>query len=289
MVRRKLLLILTSCAMGLGIGLASAVTATSAETSCSLVDLAFDTCFGAAQTHGGESKEDSVDVWAIAGGGDTGTRDDPDETTGGSDDGPGADRNAGDSGGSAEQPLVVGCADGSACEITLPPVAATDAPRQVVMADLVNFRPAAPVASMEPDGWLIVGLDTNFIATAAPHVLSGELLGSPAEVRFIPDRYHWSYGDGTSATTTSPGLTWTELGLPEFSATATSRVYHSGGVYTIGLEASYSAEYRFAGFGWQSITGTVASAGNELVAVAAHAKTVLVQRDCIVDPSGPGC
>src|SRR5690606_3856605 len=34
----------------------------------------------------------------------------------------------------------------------------------VTLSDLVNFRPAPGVDSMEPDGWMIVGLDTNFYA-----------------------------------------------------------------------------------------------------------------------------
>ncbi|WP_166872382.1 hypothetical protein [Salinibacterium sp. ZJ450] len=163
------------------------------------------------------------------------------------------------------------------------------APYVVTVRDIASFRPTSAIQTMEPDGWIVVGLDTNFVAAAAQHVRSGTLLGQPAEVRFSPVSYHWSYGDDTSRTSSSPGASWAALGLQEFDPTSTSHVYVTAGTFTISLTVNYAPEYRYAGGSWTSIAGTVSAPGNQLVATAGDVKTVLVAMDCRASPSGPGC
>lgn len=240
--------------------------------------------------HGGDAAGDGVDIWANEGGGGQspsagdGSRDDESSNNGSSD---GGSNNGGSDSG---QPLPeVGCADGLACEVDLPPEVPDDTPPPVYVSDLVNFRAATPTMSMEPNGWMIVGLETNFIASASAHVLSGELLGRSAEVRFIPTGYRWSYGDGATATTDTPGASWADLGLREFEPTPTSHIYRSSEDYSLQLEVLYRAEYRFAGYDWQNIDGTVITMSAPMTARAVEAKTVLVERDCRVARNGPGC
>jgi hypothetical protein len=159
----------------------------------------------------------------------------------------------------------------------------------VTLSDLVNFRPAPGVDSMEPDGWMIVGLDTNFYATAPVQVQSGLLLDLPAQVRFTPVRYHWAYGDGATRSASTPGATWAAYDLSEFDPTPTSHVYTASGTYYIGLTIDFAAEYRWAGSDWTSIAGTIPVPANRLVASAGGAKTVLVEQECTLNPRGPGC
>ncbi len=159
----------------------------------------------------------------------------------------------------------------------------------ITLADLVNFTPVAGIDHMEPDGWMVVGLDTNFYATVESGVQTGLLLDLPASVRFTAERYRWSYGDGRSATRSSRGFSWVASGVGEFDHTATSHVYRTAGSYSIDLTIEYSAEYQYAGGPWVSISGTIPVAANRLVAVAGAANTVLVQHDCTQHPSGPGC
>jgi len=158
----------------------------------------------------------------------------------------------------------------------------------VTLRDLVNFRPTPGVDRMEPNGWMVVGLDTNFFAEVGQQVHSGQLLGRPAEVRFTPRRYHWSYGDGTRADLSVKGSTWAAQGVSEFEPTPTSHVYRAAGTYYIDLGIDFSAEYRWADGPWTSLVGTIQVPANRLVAVAGGAKTVLVERDCTV-LAGPGC
>ncbi len=159
----------------------------------------------------------------------------------------------------------------------------------LTLRDIAAFRPQDPRQSMQPDGWMVVGLPTNFMAHTARHVVSGTLLGQPADVRFTPVAYRWRYGDGSAARLTTPGAPWGALGLSEFDATATSHVYRASGTYVITLDVEHTAEYRFAGGAWRSLAGVIVLPANDLIATAGDAVTVLVDRDCTVAPRGPGC
>jgi len=167
---------------------------------------------------------------------------------------------------------------------------ADDAATIVTISDIASFTPRAAVQYMQPDRWMVVGLPANFYAQIDQHVVSGTLLGEPADVRFTPRAYSWSYGDGATAVTGTPGNTWQALGLAEFDPTATSHVYTAEGTYVIDLTVLYTAEYRWASGPWTGIAGHVELPANPLVAEAASdAVTVLVDRDCAGAPTGPGC
>jgi len=160
---------------------------------------------------------------------------------------------------------------------------------KVTLADIAAFRPNPGADSMEPNGWMVVGLDTNFYSTGGIQVHDGTLLGQVASVRFTPFAWDWTYGDGTSASRRMPGGTWASQSIREFDPTNTSHVYRAPGTYYIDLTIEFSAEYRFASGAWTPIVGSISVPANRLVAVAGSAKTVLVERDCTMSPSGPGC
>lgn len=159
----------------------------------------------------------------------------------------------------------------------------------VKISDLVSFRPVAGVDHMEPEGWVIVGLDANFYATASSEVQSGVLLGQQAQVRFTPVRFRWSYGDGQSATRSTAGARWKALGVREFDPTPTSHVFEQRGEYDIDLTIDFAAEYRYAGGEWASVQGVLPVPANRLHVTAGKAKTVLVEQNCLQRPTGPGC
>jgi hypothetical protein len=159
----------------------------------------------------------------------------------------------------------------------------------VYTRDLVNFQALPPTRGMEPSGWLVVGLPTNFYASAAAHTESGILLGEPAEVRFTPAAYHWDYGDGSTGHSSTGGGTWAALNLPEFSSTETSHVFHGTGRHAINSAVEYTAEYRYAGAAWLAVLGSVFVPADELIAVGGRSRTVLVAHNCLERPNGPGC
>lgn len=159
----------------------------------------------------------------------------------------------------------------------------------VTLSDIASFRPTPGAQRMQPDGWTVPGLETNFYALTRTHVVEGTLLGKPAAVRFTPVGFHWQYGDGTSASRATAGGTWASLHRREFDRTPTSHVYTREGDYTIQLVIDFAAEYRFAGSPFYPIAGVIPVRANDLQITVDDAKTVLVERDCAANPTGPGC
>jgi len=160
---------------------------------------------------------------------------------------------------------------------------------EISLSDVASFRAVPGVGHMEPNGWMVVGLDTNFYATGGQQVVEGQLLNLAARVRFTPIAWHWDYGDGATANASIPGGTWMQSGVAEFGATSTSHIYRAPGTYTITLTIDYRAEYQFSRAGWKSIPGSISLFANRLTAAAGSAKTLLMNHDCAAKPSGPGC
>ncbi|HEU0205137.1 MAG TPA: hypothetical protein VFQ74_00375 [Pseudolysinimonas sp.] len=142
---------------------------------------------------------------------------------------------------------------------------------------------------MEPNGWVVPGLDANFYSVVDQQLVNGTLLGQPATVRFTPVRWHWNYGDGSAAVRSTKGATWAAQGLRDFDRTATSHVYETEGEYVIHLSIDFRAEYRFGAAGFTPIAGTINLPANDLRVTVTGAKTVLVDHDCVANPGGPGC
>jgi hypothetical protein len=163
-------------------------------------------------------------------------------------------------------------------------------PGQVVhVSDLANFPAAFPSVSMEPEGWALKGLPTNFVAGASVHERSGMLLGFAAEVRFSPAGFRWDFGDGGHAETSSGGATWAALRVPEFSATPTSHVFTATGRRAVTVSVVYTAQFRIGSGPWRAVEGTLTLGAAPLTVVVAEVSTVLVPADCLADPTGIGC
>ena len=166
-----------------------------------------------------------------------------------------------------------------------PPVAGV----VVSLRDIASFRPSPPGNGMEPAGWAVEDLPANFVADASAQVVSGTLLGRPAEVRFTPVGFRWVHSDGAVVQSATGGASWGALGVREFTDTDTSRRFPESGEYTVTVEVVLSAEYRFGGSGWVPIAGTLTVAGPGQRVLVGRFDTVLTQGDCHAYPTGPGC
>ena len=176
------------------------------------------------------------------------------------------------------------------CLVRAPrPGPATTPVQPITLRDIASFRPAPGVQYMEPNGWVVPGLDANFYSVVDQQLVNGTLLGQPATVRFTPVSWHWNYGDGSAAIRATKGATWAAQGLRDFDRTATSHVYETEGEYTIRLSIDFHAEYRFGSTGFIPISGTINLPANDLHVTVTGAKTVLVDQDCLANPGGPGC
>lgn len=168
-----------------------------------------------------------------------------------------------------------------------PPTPGTPA---VTLADIASFRPVPVPSASEPNGWGVVGLDTNFVSSGSSQIVTGTLLGRPASVRFTPVAYGWSYGDGSARTSTSSGGTWEALRLREFDPTPSSHAYRAIGDYSARVVVQYAAEYSWGDpTGFTAIDGTVTAAADPVPVHIVTESTVLVGSDCTVTPAGPGC
>jgi hypothetical protein len=159
----------------------------------------------------------------------------------------------------------------------------------VTMSDLRRFHPKAGGDHMQPAGWAVVGLSTNFYSTVGEQVLRGRLLKHHVVVRFTPVGWRWSYGDGTSRLLSMPGSTWESQRVLEFDPTPTSHIYTARGDFTIRLGIEFTAEYRFANGDWTPVTGILTVPAKPLAITVGDATTVLVGEDCSANPAGPGC
>ncbi|MDR6867840.1 hypothetical protein J2Y69_002448 [Microbacterium resistens] len=160
--------------------------------------------------------------------------------------------------------------------------------RPVTISDLVRLAPAGVQAGTEPGNVAVVGLPANVVSRATAETLTATVLGRPIVVRFAPQAFDFSYGDGATATTTTGGADWATLGQDLFTPTATSHVYTARGVYTLSVTVHYSAEIDLGG-GWTRIGGTVAGAPSSQEIRVFEARTALVGHACTERPNAPGC
>ena len=166
--------------------------------------------------------------------------------------------------------------------------AATPAIPAITIADVARFAPAGSTIAAEPDNVGVVGLPANFVATASVQTVNDSLFGFPVAVRFTPAGYDFSFGDGTTATTSSGGRSWAELGQAQFTPTPTSHTYTERGTYSARVDVRYTAEVDF-GIGWFPISGEVTSPGSAQQIRIFEAHTALVAHTCEQAPYSPGC
>ncbi|QPZ37797.1 PKD domain-containing protein [Paramicrobacterium chengjingii] len=266
MARVRILLIV-------GVIVAFSLFPTSAQAaSCTELDYANGDCVA-----DGDTIEVGGDKTDPGNGGSDGR----DDGGGGGSDNSGGDNGDGDANGKPKAHLEFPCQFVGTC-----PDEGSD---PITIHDLASFTPEQAHVTMEPDGWMIVGLPANFYADADVNTDSGELFDFPITVRFTPTSYSWSWGDGSSSTTDSGGSSWKDLGVKEFTATATSHTFTEKGTYTVSLTVNYSVEIKTSGTGWLPVQGTLTKAASGVTAIATTANSVIVDKECNRNPSGPGC
>jgi hypothetical protein len=145
------------------------------------------------------------------------------------------------------------------------------------VSDLAAFQPLPPGILIEPGSWSLPRVPTNIFSNAGVQSQSGTLLGWPIEVRFTPQSFRWSYGDGASATVSQAGSSW---GSSQFGQTSTSHVYAAPGTYSVTLQVDYSVSYRFDQGGFVSLVGTVSRTGPPATLKILRVDSVLVDEGC---------
>ena len=171
---------------------------------------------------------------------------------------------------------------------TPPPAPAPPGTPAITITDLQRFAPTPVLATTEPDNIGIARMPTNFLAAAQVQIQRGELLGTALTVRFTPTTYDYTYGDGHTATLTTPGRTWSALDQAQLTPTPTSHIYRHPGTYTAHVDIHYTADIDL-GTGWIPIPGTLTTPGPPQQIRILDAHTALVSRTCDEDPHATGC
>ena len=159
----------------------------------------------------------------------------------------------------------------------------------VTLADLASFRPAAPQLTGEPAGFGVVGMPTNLVGEASEQHIPGTILDWDVTVRFVPAAYVFAHGDGTSATASTGGASWSRLGQAQFTPTATSHVYAERGTYPVSVTVRYAASVDFGTGAWIPVDGFVSATSGTYDVEVVEVRTALVDKTCRENPSGPGC
>ncbi len=159
---------------------------------------------------------------------------------------------------------------------------------EVTLADLVSFVPARPALSGEPEGFGVVGMPANVVASASEQRIAGTILDWDVVVRFVPAAFVFDYGDGTTQRSTTGGASWAQLGQAQFTPTATSHVYAARGTYPVRVTVQYAPFVDFGG-GWIPVAGYVESTTGGYDVEVVEVRTALVEKTCVENPSGPGC
>lgn len=138
---------------------------------------------------------------------------------------------------------------------------------------LAAFRrlswPSSDLIVQPPDGRTLVNFDTNFRTdNDQPTTQRVTLLGQRIVIEATPSEYVWSFGDGDTEKTESPGAAYPDLEI--------THNYLRKGEYAPSVDTVYSGRYRVNGGAWQSIPGTVTVPGSSVALRAIEASPVLV-------------
>ncbi|KRF19737.1 hypothetical protein ASG90_20105 [Nocardioides sp. Soil797] len=136
--------------------------------------------------------------------------------------------------------------------------------------------PKAEVLIQPPGHKTLVNFDTLFHTEAEPFRRSVTLLGSRIELDITPASFLWHHGDGTTQTTTSPGIAYAKS-IP-MERYISHQYEHTGDAIPVSVDTTYSARYRVNGGPWLDVDGTVTATGNPVNLRVVEARAVLLGR-----------
>jgi len=171
---------------------------------------------------------------------------------------------------------TVFCDDGFSATVWIPMGTPIDANVEVVFVDgdavdpvsvaleLLNHLPIPDIAIEAnpsiglvalPSWFWVDGYDGTAISS------SDSLSGVEVDVEIQPLRYRWSFGDGTTAETTSLGQRYPDESDIQHVYEQSSLA--AGGAYTVTIEVTFTAQYRVNGGTWEALDPITRSFSND--------------------------
>ena len=139
---------------------------------------------------------------------------------------------------------------------------------QMVLREVQRVGLPSLEVRVQPAGRTLVNFDTNFYAEPEAFERQLTLLGQGVEVRAEPVEFAWSFGDGTTDATESPGAPYPDLEVTHAYSDADVTVEPS-------VDVTYSAQFRVGDGEWQEIPETVTIGGSPVSLRVVEATPVL--------------
>lgn len=153
-----------------------------------------------------------------------------------------------------------------------PPTAAQTPKPQVtpglVLTELRRIGLPSLEAHTQPRDKTLVNFATIFYAEPQTFTRTLTLLGQSVDVEATPTSFTWHYGDGSSATSSTPGAPYPAKDVTHSYTDAHTTVQPS-------VDVTYSARFRVGNGAWQTIPDTVTIAGPEGTLRISEATAVL--------------
>lgn len=136
--------------------------------------------------------------------------------------------------------------------------AAAAAPPQVTDAMVLEAFRRVPVPELrslsQPADKTLVNFETIFFTDAEPLTRTVDILGQSVRLEISPSAYRWEHGDGTSATTTSPGAAYPRHDVVHRYQDADVTVSHR-------VVVTWAAQWSLNGGPLRPVVGTVTTTG----------------------------
>ncbi|MEC5198140.1 hypothetical protein RCH21_000348 [Arthrobacter sp. PL16] len=145
---------------------------------------------------------------------------------------------------------------------------------------------AAAVVS-QPLNFGLRNAHSNIYAKAVEQNFTFEFQDAMIVLKARPVSYEWSYGDSTSATTSTPG--GPVDGVAFNTQTSTSHQYVQTGDFTLTLTTFFAGDYSVDGGPFQPVAGEASVISEPHLMSIWRTKGHNVSENCIENPTGIGC
>ncbi|WP_146070862.1 PKD domain-containing protein [Arthrobacter sp. B1805] len=176
-------------------------------------------------------------------------------------------------------------------EPPMPPVEGADATEEApIVITLEEFQKQPVVAATivsQPLNFGLRNAHSNVYAEAQEQEFTFEFQDATIVLKARPVSYQWSYGDGTSATTATPG--GPVEGNTFDTRTATSHQYAQTGDFNLTLTTFFAGDYSVDGGPFQPVAGEAAVQSQPHLMSIWRTRGHNVSENCIENPTGIGC
>lgn len=139
---------------------------------------------------------------------------------------------------------------------------------QMVLREVQRIGLPSLEVQVQPADKTLVNFETNFYAQPEAFERQITLLGQNVDVRATPTQFAWTFGDGETEQTDSPGAPYPDLQITHTYTDADVTVSPS-------VDVTYSAEFRVGDGEWEEIPETVTISGTPVSLQIVEATPVL--------------